>query len=230
MGKSLQLIIAFHILTFSMVLLALYLIFAWVPTEINQGVVQRIFYFHVPSAWVAFLGFFMAFIGSIGYVITRRDRWDAFAVSSVEVGMIFCTIVLVTGPLWAKPIWGVFWTWDARLTSTLLLWLIFMGYLLVRVYAMDQNKKSILSAIIAIVGFLDVPIVYFSIRWWRTLHPQPIFAGDANSGLAPDIRTTFLVSLGSITLLFLLILYHRYRLETARQAVDHAYRQQSIQE
>jgi len=116
-------------------IVALYLVFMWVPTEANQGIVQRVFYFHVPSAWVAFLAFFLVFLGGLVYLKKRDPRWDIMAYSAAEIGVVFTTITLISGVIWAKPIWFVWWTWDARLTSTLVLWLMYVGYLLVRAYA-----------------------------------------------------------------------------------------------
>jgi len=199
---------------------ALVLALRWAPTERTMGDVQRIFYFHVPSAWVAFLCFFLVFAGSVGTLVGGRRGWDILALSAAEVGVLFCTIVLVTGPIWARPAWGIWWTWDARLTSTLMLWLTYVAYLLLRHYAADARRRATLAAVVGILGFLDVPIVYFSIRWWRTQHPQPVIMGGKGSGLAPDMALTFLVCLVAVTLLGAALLLQRIRLEYLR---DEAY-------
>ncbi len=183
-------------------LIDLYLVLLVAPTERTMGDVQRIFYFHVPSAWVAFLAFFTVFFGSVAYIATRNVRYDRQAIASAEIGVAFCTIVLVTGPIWARPVWGIWWTWDPRLTSTLVLWLIYASYLLLRGFIEDPGRRAILSAVVGIVGFVDVPIVYMSIRWWRTQHPSPVFAGGAESGLDPDMKIVFFFSLAVFMLLY----------------------------
>lgn len=189
----------------------------FVAREADQsmgGQLQRIFYFHVPAAWVAYLCFALVFAGSIGYLKTRARTWDLLAHSSAEVGVVFCSIVLITGPIWARPVWGTWWQWDARLTSALVLWLIYAGYLLLRSLATDSTRAGRLAAIVGIVGFIDVPIVHFSVRWWRTLHPSgPTLANpEASSGLgAPEI-TTFLVAMAGFTLLAAWMITLRIRL------------------
>src|SRR3954453_12200897 len=167
------------------------------PTEQTMGEIQRIFYYHVPSAWVAFLCFFANFGASIWYLATKCEKSDAVAVATAEVGVVFNTVVLVTGPLWAKPVWGIWWTWDARLTSTFIMWLIYVSYLMLRRLA-EGDQAPTLAAALAIFGFVDVPIVYMSIRWWRTQHPQPVFFGEAGqSGLDPAMLTALLVNIGA---------------------------------
>ena len=186
------------------------------PTERSMGVVQRIFYFHVPSAWTAFVAFFIVFIANIAYLTRRRQHWDWLAVSAAEVGLAFCTVVLVTGPLWAKPVWFIWWTWDARLTSTLVLWLLYLTYLLLRTLVDDPARRAIVSAVFGIFAFLDVPLVYMSIRWWRTQHPQPVIAGGEGSGLDPLMWRVFLLCWAALLGLMVLLLRQRYRLERAR--------------
>ncbi|RPJ43080.1 MAG: cytochrome C assembly protein [Candidatus Latescibacterota bacterium] len=189
----------------------LYLIFFYAPTERTMGLVQKIFYFHVPTAWVAFLAFFLVFIGSVGVLAARKESWDRLAEASASVGVLFCSLVLVTGPIWGKPVWGIWWTWDARLTSTLVLWFLYVGYLLLRSYIPDASRRATLSAILGIIGFVDVPIVYLSIRWWRTQHPAPVFAGGESSGLDPRMRAAFFFSLAVFTILFVVLLRLRMR-------------------
>ena len=146
-----------------------------------MGDVQRIFYYHLPSAWVAFLLFFVNFLASVWYLVRAHSAADALALASAEVGVSFCTIVLITGPIWARPIWGIWWTWDARLTSTLVLWLIYVSYLVLRHYA-TGGQVPVLAAVLGIFGFVDVPIVYMAIRWFRTQHPQPVIGGRPGLG------------------------------------------------
>lgn len=201
---------------------ALYMALLYAPTEATMGDVQRIFYFHVPSAWVAFLAFFLVFAFSLVYLFQRRKKWDTLAASSAEVGVLFCTLVLLTGPLWAKPAWGVWWTWDARLTLTLVLWLIYVAYIMLRHYLSDPERRATFAAVLGIIGFLDVPLVYFSIRWWRTQHPQPVMAGGEESGLDPGMRAALFVCLAAFTLLFVVLLRARVKMLGLREEVDHA--------
>ena len=185
---------------------ALYLVFIYVPTEETMGVVQRIFYFHVPVAWVAFLAFFIVFLGSTLYLWKRENKWDVIASSSAEVGVVFTTLTLITGSIWAKPIWGVWWTWEPRLTTALVLWLIYVAYLIVRSFATDEQRGARFAAVVGIVGFIDVPIVALAITLWRTQHPGPlIFEG----GLAPPMLLTLLVCLAAFTALYSLLLFQR---------------------
>lgn len=149
----------------------LYLAFLYAPTEREMGEVQRIFYYHVPSAYCAFIGFLFVCVCGLFYLTSRRPLWDRVAHTGAEVGMVFCTLVLITGPLWARPVWNTWWTWDPRLTTTLILWLIYGGYLILRTDLVDVTQVERFAAVYGIVGFIDVPIVYMSIRWWRTIHP-----------------------------------------------------------
>jgi heme exporter protein C len=200
---------------------SLYMVFLYAPTEATMGDVQRIFYFHVPSAWVAFFAFFLVFLFSLVYLFRRRKKWDALAAAAAEVGVMFCTLVLITGPIWAKPAWGVWWTWDARLTLTLVLWLIYVAYIMLRHYMVDPERRATFAAVLGVLGFIDVPLVYFSIRWWRTQHPQPVMAGGVDSGLDPQMRATLFVCLTAFTLLFIVLLRTRVRLLGLRDEVDH---------
>ncbi|MCU1286691.1 MAG: cytochrome c assembly protein [Acidobacteriales bacterium] len=198
------------------------------PTEQTMGDIQRIFYYHVPSAWTAFLLFFVNFVASVMYLIWKSPRTDAWAVASAEVGVVFCTVVLITGPLWAKPVWGIWWTWDARLTSTLVLWLIYVSYLVMRRFSEGQQTAT-LAAALAVFGFLDVPIVYMSIRWWRTQHPQPVIGGGANSGLAPEMWPPLLFNWLAFSCLAALVVWMRYSLARAEQELEHQYAVRSLE-
>ncbi|GAG28561.1 unnamed protein product, partial [marine sediment metagenome] len=182
---------------------ALYLIFLHVPTERDMGVVQRIFYFHVPLAWVSLLAFSFVFVFSILYLWKRAMKWDTLAHASAEVGVVFITLVLITGTIWAKSIWGAWWTWDARLTATLVLWLTYLAYLLVRNYAAEQTQGARLAAVLGIVGFIDVPIVVLAVNLWRTQHPPAlIFEG----GITSPMLLTILVSIAAFTVLYVVML------------------------
>jgi heme exporter protein C len=195
---------------------ALYLIFLYVPTEKTMGDVQRIFYFHVPLAWVAFLAFFVVFVCSILYLWKQVIKWDIIARSSAEVGVMFTTLVLITGPIWAKAAWGVWWTWDVRLTATLVLWFIYVAYILVRRYATEEAKGARFAAVLGIVGFVDVPVVALAIQLWRTQHPGPVvFEG----GLAPSMLITLLISIAAFTVLYIILVVRSVALKNLEAEV-----------
>lgn len=182
---------------------ALYMIFFYVPTERSMGVVQRIFYFHVPVAWVALLSYVVIFIASIMSLWKRDRKWDTIAISAAEIGFVFTTMFLITGSIWAKPAWGVWWTWSPRLTSALVLWFIYVAYLTIRSYTQGEDRKARFSSAVAIIGFVDIPIVILSISLWRTQHPSPlIFEG----GLAPSMLLTLQICILAFTLLYISIL------------------------
>ncbi|MFQ5719375.1 MAG: cytochrome c biogenesis protein [Acidobacteriota bacterium] len=191
---------------------------SYVPTETTMGIVQRIFYFHVPSAMTSFLAFFVAFVASVGYLTTRRLFWDNLARASVETGILFCTVVLVTGPLWARPIWGAWWPWEPRLTTTLIMWLIYISYLLLQTYTDNRLQKARFCAVLGIVAFLNVPLVYYSVRWWRGIHP--VVFGRGGGGIAPRMSHAFLASLLTFFLLFLLLVIYRTRIGILEDEVE----------
>lgn len=185
------------------------------PEDAKQGPAQRIFYIHVPSAWIGFLAFFVVFVTSIAFLTTGKRKYDDVAAASAEVGVIFTTGVLITGPLWGRPVWGVYWTWDPRLTSFLMLWLIYLSYLVLRGYVPDPARRARFSAVLGIVGFLDVPIVYLSVRWWRSEHPlQLIFE---RGGLPPSMFIALMVGLAAFTLLYLYLMSVRLRVGRLRE-------------
>ncbi len=186
------------------------------------GELQRIFYFHVPSAWVAYLAFAIVFVASIAYLRTGSSKWDLLAGGAAEIGVVFCTLVLITGPIWAAPVWGTWWQWDARLTSALVLWLTYVGYLFLRVLSTEPARTGRLAAVVGIAGFVNVPIVHFSVQWWRTLHPSgPTPANPAEaSGLGGPEMLTFFVALAAFTLLFAWLLATRVRLGGLEREVD----------
>ena len=196
------------------------MIFLYAPQELTMGEVQRIFYIHVASAWTALLAYFLIFLGSVGYLWKRSSFADDFAHAAGEIGFVFCTCVLVTGPLWAKPVWGIWWTWDARLTLTFVLWLLFVAYLMLRSYVINPGRAAVLAAVVGIIGFVDVPIDYMAIRWWRTQHPQPVIAGGEGSGLDPRMWVTLLVTWGAFLCLFSYLLRQHLRLEALRREIS----------
>jgi len=201
LGRLPSLKTALAAITGVMMLVDLYLIFMVAPTDSVLGHVQRVFYFHVPIAIMSFLAFFVVFIGSLMYLIKRTPKWDAIAHASAEVGVVFVTLALITGIIWARPIWNTWWTWEPRLTTTLILWLIYVAYLMVRSYAPSQSKGAIYAAVVGIIGFIDVPIVYYSVVWWRSIHPSPVVGPFAQAD-ALDGTMAWILLYSFITFLF----------------------------
>ena len=207
----------FAVLTAALLSYAMYEALVAAPTEKTMGDVQRIFYYHVPSAWTAFLLFFINFVVSVAYLVRRNPIADAVAVVTAEVGVVFCTVVLVTGPLWARPVWGIWWTWDVRLTSTLVLWLIYLSYLMLRRFS-TSGQTPVLAAALAIFGALDVPLVYFSIWIFRTQHPQPVIGGGGS--IDPRMLHVLLINWLAFLCLATLLCWSRYRLEYMRRELE----------
>jgi heme exporter protein C len=194
------------------------MIFLFAPQESAMGEVQRIFYIHMPTAVVALTAYAAAFVASMAYLMKRNRTADDIAYASAEVGFVFCTCVLVTGPLWAKPVWGIWWTWDARLTSTFVLWLLFISYLMLRRYLINPDQAEVLAAVVSIIGFADAVFDYMSIRWFRTQHPQPVIGGGPSAGLDPRMKLTLAVSLGAFLCLAVYLVRQRVALaQTARE-------------
>jgi heme exporter protein C len=191
------------------------LAFMYAPTEVTMGHVQRIFYFHVSSAWVGFFAFFVTFVSSVIYLFFWRERrWDIVALSSAEIGVAFLVMVVTTGPLWAKSVWNTWWTWDPKLTTVLVLLFIYISYLMLRSMVENPEKRALLAAVVGIVGFADVPLVFGAVRWWGTRSPlHPIIATSEGFSLSPRMLFTLLFCLGAFTLLYLTLLAHRIRLE-----------------
>lgn len=185
------------------------------PEEATMGDAQRIFYIHVPAAAAGFTLFFVNFIASVIYLWNRSKKADAWALTTAEVGVVFCTVVLITGPIWARYAWGKWWVWDMRLTTTLLLWLLYISYMGLR-RASETGASSILAAALAIFAFLDVPIVYMANRWYRTNHPQPVI-GTGN--LDPQMGHALMVNMFAFLAFAGLIAWFRYELECAEQTV-----------
>ncbi len=192
---------------------AWYYVFLVAPTERTMGVIQRIFYIHLPSAFLAFLCFFVVFLASFAYLLTRRLAWDRVGVSAAEVGTVFCGAVLITGPIWAKPVWGIWWTWDARLTTTLILFLIYVAYLMLRMSVTESDRRARLSAVVGIIGFVDVIIVYKATDWWRGQHPERVIGGG---GMDPRMWTGVVLAFFGLLVFAALLFLQRYRLESMR--------------
>src|SRR3954451_17413969 len=194
-------------------------VLAWgyTPIEARQGVAQKIFYLHVPSAWSALLAFSLVGIVSALYLWLNDPRLDRFAAASAEVGLAFSAVMLTTGPIWAKPIWGTWWTWDARLTLTLVLFFLFICYLALRASVHDPAERARFSAVVGILGMLLVPFIHLSVYLFRTLHPQPIVLKPSAPSLPPEMLRTLLISVGVFTLLYLGFVMTRYGLELVEE-------------
>ena len=192
-----------------------WMVFFWTPTEATMGIIQRIFYIHVPAAWVAFFAFGIVALCSAMYLWLGDEKLDQAALSAAEGGMVFTTIVLLTGPLWGRIAWGTYWTWEPRLTLTLLLWFIFLGYFMVRGSTENPEKGKRFAAVVGIVGALDIPLIHLSVLWFRSLHPTPVVMKPEGPTLDPDMLLTLFVGLGSFTLLFLGVFLQRYTLAVA---------------
>ncbi len=188
-------------------------VFFVVPTEATMGVVQRIFYIHVPAAWVAFLGFGIVALCSAVYLWLGDDRLDAAAVAAAEGGIVFTTLVLVSGPLWGRLAWGTWWTWEPRLTLTLLLWFIYLGYFLVRRAADTPERGKRFAAVVGIVGALDIPLIHLSVTWFRSLHPPAVVLKPEGPTLDPAMLQALLSGLAAFTLLFAGLFLLRYAVE-----------------
>ena len=203
---------------------AIWMVFLYAPEEKVMGAVQRVFYFHVPAAFVTFAAVFLLLAASVAYLWTRLQTWDNLSLAATECGLLFCSIVLITGPIWAKPAWGVWWTWEARLTTTLILWILLAACLMVRRYAENRELGARLAAVLGIVAALDIPIIHKAVVWWRGQHPV-VFAPGSEESLAPGMRHTFVFCILVFFLLFALLLVLRYlqaeldeRLETLSRA------------
>jgi heme exporter protein C len=210
------------IVAFILSAISLGLTFLYAPTERIEGDIQRMLYLHVPAAFTMYMSYGIVFFASLMYLLRREARWDELAASSAEVGTVFATIMIVTGPIWAKPVWGTYWVWDARLTSAFVLWLIFIGYLMLRSYGGHAEQVARYCAVLAIIGFADIPIIHYSVRWWRTLHPDAkiMTEGSPGQGLQTPMLITFAVAFVATFMVFTVLLKLRLRLERQQRRLD----------
>ncbi|HUE02435.1 MAG TPA: cytochrome c biogenesis protein CcsA [Bryobacteraceae bacterium] len=196
----------------------LYSIFMQLPDEASQGMIYRIIFFHVPAAITAMLGAGVTCVTSIAYLLTKNLKYDAISVSVTEVGLAFLAANLVTGSIWGRIIWGIWWTWDARLTSALVCWLLYAGYLMLRHAIEEPTSRARIAAVFNIFAFVDVPIVIFSIKWWRTQHPQPVFWGGGS--IDPAMYLTAVLNLVALILLGVVLSLIRLRQEEVQREID----------
>ena len=201
--------------------LTMWMVFAWVPTETNQGAIQRALYVHVPIAWVSMVAIVAVAIFSVFYLVTGRERWDRLGAATAETGVVFGALMLITGVVWARPVWGVWWTGEAKLTTALILFFVYVAYLMFRAYFPPGTQRRRLAAVIALIGAIDAPIIYWAANLWAEAHP-PLIVGparDPDSALSADIGLTLLVGVIAFTLLFVVILVERYRIRRAEDDV-----------
>jgi heme exporter protein C len=201
------------------IVIQLYMAFFYAPTEKYMGHIQRIMYFHVPSAFVAFAAFFIVFVCGVLYLYTKNKNWDFVAVSAAEIGVLFTTIVLITGSLWARPVWNAWWVWDdPRLVTSLVLWFIYIAYLLIRTSVQGDERVRKFAAIFGIIGFIDVPLVYFSVKWWRTIHPKVM--DEEGFHMPIEMAQTLTYSMFAFQALFITMLIFRFILEKQKEKVS----------
>ena len=196
---------------------SLYTSFVYAPTERVMGPIQKIFYFHMGTVWVATISFIIVFVASIQYLRKESRSWDILAYSAAEIGVVFITLTIISGSIWAKPIWGTWWTWDPQLTTTFILWLLYIVYMILRSSAGSDTRKAKFAAVFGIIAFLDLPLVYISARVMRGI--SPVVFGSGGGGIAPEMMVALLVTLAAFTLLFVLILKHRVELEIMKDSI-----------
>lgn len=194
----------------------LYTGFIHAPADAVQGEVQRLMYLHVPLILISYLAFFVVFVASMLYLWRRDRQYDAIAHSSVEIGVLFTALAIAVGSIWGRPTWGVWWTWDARLTTTAILLLMFLGYLMLRVLVEDPLRGATFCAVLGIIGFLDIPIIHMSVVWWRTLHQPASMLRPGPSTVAPDMQVALYANLVAFGLLYAYLLIKRLQIESAR--------------
>ena len=205
-------------------LTATILVFFYAPMERVMGLVQKVFYFHVATAWVGMLSFIVAGVVGVLFLVKKDSRWDLIGLSAVEIGVVFTTITIISGSIWARPIWNTWWTWDPRLTTASIMLLVFAAYLMLRAGIDEPERRGRFSAVYAIVGALSVPLTFFSIRLFRTIHPVIIGSSDPTAAgafdMTPKMLQTFIFGLVTFTVLFFTLLWHRVRLGKLSERVE----------
>jgi heme exporter protein C len=217
-------LIILDVVTAILFIAALAMVFIFAPVEAVMGLVQKVFYFHVASAWVGMLSFLVAAVAGIIYLRNADRKWDIVSLSSVEIGLVFAIIAIISGSIWAKPIWNTWWTWDPRLTTTAIMALVYAAYLMLRAGLEDPDRRARISAVYSIIGAVSVPLTFFSIRIFRTIHPVVIGSGDPTASgsfdMAPKMLITFIFSLIVFTVLFVDLLRHRVKLGQLADEVE----------
>lgn len=224
MEKKPRLLTILDVVTVLLLVLATGMVFFYAPTEAVMGQVQRVFYFHVAAGWVGMLSFLVAAVAGVVYLVKANEKWDIVGLASVEIGIVFAFINVVTGAIWARPIWNTWWTWDPRLTTATIMLLIYAAYLLLRQGIEDPDRRARFGAVYAIIGFLSVPLTFFSARLFRTIHPVVIGANQPGAegafDMTPLMLQTFLFALLTFTFIFADLLWHRIRLGRLADEVE----------
>lgn len=224
MGGTPRLLRIIDVITIVFVTLATLMVFVYAPIERVMGPVQKVFYFHVATGWVGMLGFLVAVIAGILYLITKNSKWDLVEVGAVEIGLTFMLINIVTGAIWARPIWNTWWTWDPRLTTATIMELVYLAYLMLRSGIEEPERRARFGAVYAIIGFISVPLTFFSIRIFRTIHPVVVGTNDPNAmgsfNMTPTMSQTFIFSLIAFSVLFISLLWHRILLGRLEERVE----------
>ncbi len=224
MRSTPRLLIIIDVIAFVFVAVATAMVFLYAPIEAVMGPVQKVFYFHVANAWVGMLGFGVAGIAAVIYLITKKMDWDLISLGAIEIGLTFMFITIVTGSIWARPIWNTWWTWDPRLTTATVMELVYLAYLLLRQGIEEPERRARFGAVYAILGFISVPLTFFSIRFSRTIHPVVIGSGDPGAqgtfAMTPAMGLTFAISLVAFSILFISLLWHRIRLGVLADKVE----------
>ncbi len=224
MGKTPRLLIVIDVIAFVLFMFATSMVFFYAPIEAVMGPVQKVFYFHVANAWVGMMAFTVAVVAGIAYLVTKNLDWDMIGLGAIEIGLVFMLITIITGSIWARPIWNTWWTWDPRLTTVTIMELVYLAYLLLRQGIEDPERRARFGAVYAIVGFISVPLTFFSIRFMRTIHPVVVGSGDPGAqgtfAMTLAMGLTFGISLLAFTILFISLLWHRIRLGVLGEKVE----------
>lgn len=224
MGPKPRLLTVLDVVTIIMLAIATWMVFFYAPMEAVMGNVQRVFYFHVAAGWVGMLGFLVAAGAGVAYLRSARRKWDLVGLAAVEIGMVFAFVNVVTGAIWARPIWNTWWTWDPRLTTATIMLLIYAAYLMLRQGIDDPDRRARFGAVYAIVGFLSVPLTFFSARLFRTIHPVVIGSNQPGAegafDMTPLMLQTFLFSLLTFTIIFADLMWRRLRLGRLADEVE----------
>ncbi len=219
-----RLLLIIDFISVILLIIATILVFFVVPTEAVMGLVQKVFYFHVAAGWVGMMAFFTALVAGVAYLVTKQARWDRVGLAGIEIGIVYMLINIITGSIWARPIWNTWWTWDPRLTTAAIMELVYAAYLMLRSGIEDPERRARFSAVYAIVGFVSVPMTFLSIRIFRTIHPVVVGSGDpAATGafdMTPAMSQTFFFSLITFTVIFVSLLWHRVRLADLSERVE----------
>ena len=224
MGTTPRILLIIDAIALLLIAIATYMVFAYAPMEAVMGPVQKVFYFHVAAGWLGMLGYTSAVVAGIVYLITRKSIWDLIGLASIEIGLVLVLINIITGSIWARPIWNTWWTWDPRLTTATIMELAYAAYLMLRSGIEDPERRARFGAVYAIIAFISVPLTFFSIRIFRTIHPVVVGSNDPGAqgdfSMTPEMLQAFMVSLAAFSIFFVSLLWHRIRLGRLAEKVE----------